>query len=94
MRAIAPSAAASPASATATCPSRWGESKEEHPYYAPSANTAAALSVLLLELLHGRLEREWVEQVQRQREYAQRFSFSGIAQGHLALYRRVLKKDA
>jgi hypothetical protein len=71
-----------------------GGSKEEHPYYAPSANTAAALSVLLLELLHGRLEQEWVEQVGRQREYAQRFSFNGIAQGHLALYRRVLKKDA
>jgi glycosyltransferase involved in cell wall biosynthesis len=70
-----------------------GGSKEDHPFYAPEENTAASLSVVLLELLSGRLEDEWAAQVEKQREYARRFSFGNIAQGHLDLYRRVRKVD-
>lgn len=70
-----------------------GRSAEEHPYYAPSENTAAALSVLLVELLSGRLAQEWTEQVNRQRAYAERFSFSAIAQAHIQLYRRLRRVD-
>jgi glycosyltransferase involved in cell wall biosynthesis len=70
-----------------------GGSAEEHPYFAPSQNTAAALSVLLLELLKGRLEQEWVDQVSKQREYAQRFSFTKLAETHLALYKRMRRVD-
>ena len=33
-------------------------SREEHPYYAPEQSTAAALAVLLIELLSGRLAEE------------------------------------
>jgi hypothetical protein len=70
-----------------------GGSAEEHPYYAPSQNTGAALGVLLLELLTGRLEQEWAQQVTRQREYAQRFSFAKLAEAHLALYKRMRRVD-
>lgn len=69
-------------------------SAEEHPYLAPEQNTAASLSVLLIELFKGRLEQEWVEQVNRQREYGERFSFSRIALAHLDTYRRLRKVDA
>lgn len=68
-------------------------SQEEHPYYCPSENTAAALSVLLLELFNGRLEQEWFAQVNKQREYGERFRFSRIAQAHLDLYQRLRKVD-
>ena len=71
-----------------------GGSRETHPYYAPEQNTAAALSVMIIELFKGRLEQEWVEQVNRQREYAKRFSFAGIAAAHLDIYRRLRKVDA
>ncbi len=70
-----------------------GGSSEEHPYYAPSQNTGAALAVLLLELFNGRLAEEWVEQVNKQREFAQRFSFAKLAESHLALYKRLRRVD-
>ena len=68
-------------------------SKVEHPYYAPEQNSPASLSVLLIDLLTGRLEREWRDQVERQREFAGVFSFSSIARGHLELYNRLRKVD-
>jgi glycosyltransferase involved in cell wall biosynthesis len=68
-------------------------SREEHPYYHPEENTAASLSVLLLELFNGRLEQEWFEQVNRQREYAERFRFSKIALAHQDLYRKLRQVD-
>lgn len=67
-----------------------GESKEEHPFYAPEHNSAASLAILLIELLKGRLEHEWVQQVTAQRSYGRRFSFTNIAQSHLMLYKKVL----
>ena len=70
-----------------------GESKEEHPYYAPEKNTAEALAVLLTELFSSRLEQEWASQVSRQREYGQRFSFENVAAAHLDLYNRLRKVD-
>lgn len=70
-----------------------GGSSEEHPYFAPTQNTAAALAVLLIELLTGRLEQEWTQQVIKQREYAQRFSFANLAETHLALYKRMRRVD-
>jgi glycosyltransferase involved in cell wall biosynthesis len=70
-----------------------GGGEEEHAYYCPEENTAAALSVLLLELFNGRLEQEWVEQVNKQREFGKRFSFANIALSHLDLYKRVRKVD-
>lgn len=70
-----------------------GGSKEEHPYYAPKENTAEALAVLIRELLGGRLAREWTAQVDRQRQYAERFSFGKLAQGHLELYARVRRTE-
>lgn len=70
-----------------------GGSKEQHPYYAPAQNTGASLSVLLLELLHGRLAQEWTEQVHKQREYAEKFSFARLAEAHLALYKRLRRVD-
>lgn len=68
-------------------------SSEEHPYYAPQKNTAASLSVLLVELLTGRLEQEWVAQIKRQRGYSQRFSFAAIASAHIDLYQRLRRLD-
>lgn len=68
-------------------------SSEEHPYYAPEENNAASLAVLLIDLLSGRLEREWVEVVGRQREYAKRFSFGSIAAGHLEMYNKIRELD-
>jgi glycosyltransferase involved in cell wall biosynthesis len=68
-------------------------SKEEHPFYRPSEASAAALAVQIVDLLSGRLEREWAAQVASQREYGRRFSFSNIAQSHLQLYERLLKAD-
>lgn len=70
-----------------------GGSKEDHPYFTPTQNTGAALAVLLIELLTGRLEQEWVEQVTKQREFAQRFSFARLAEAHLALYKRMRRID-
>jgi glycosyltransferase involved in cell wall biosynthesis len=67
-------------------------SGEEHPYYAPGQNTGAALGVLLVELLSGRLEQEWEGQVRRQRAYGRRFSFSLIAQQHLEVYHTLVKQ--
>ncbi|MCH7472150.1 glycosyltransferase, partial [bacterium] len=64
-------------------------SVEDHPYYAPEQNTGASLSVLLLELLSGGLEEKWEDQLAKQREYAQRFSFGRIAAGHLEVYRQL-----
>jgi|GEM_PF-3438300 len=71
-----------------------GGSKEEHPYYAPEQNTAESLAVLLKELLSGRLAGEWSDQVNKQREYGRRFSFSRVAESHLDLYDRLRKVDA
>ncbi|MBN2081782.1 glycosyltransferase [bacterium] len=71
-----------------------GGSREEHPYYAPEQNTAESLAVLLQELLSGRLAREWSDQVNKQREYGRRFSFSRVAAAHLDLYNRLRKVDA
>jgi glycosyltransferase involved in cell wall biosynthesis len=68
-------------------------SQETHPYYCPEENTAASLSVLLVELFNGRLEQEWFEQVNKQREYAERFRFSRIALAHLDLYRKLRQVD-
>lgn len=68
------------------------DSREEHPYYAPEQNTAAALGVLLLDLLSGRLDSEWEGQVRRQRAYARRFSFSAIARQHLEVYHTLVKR--
>lgn len=70
-----------------------GGSKEEHPYYCPEENTAASLAVLLGELFTGRLEAEWLEQIEKQREFGERFLFSKIAQAHLNLYRQLRKVD-
>lgn len=70
-----------------------GGSAEEHPYYAPNENTAAALSVLLVELFSGRLAQEWTEQVNRQRDYAARFSFTAITEAHIQLYQRLRRVD-
>lgn len=70
-----------------------GGSKEEHPYYCPEENTAAALAVLLVELFKGRLAAEWNEQIARQREYGERFRFSKIAAAHLNLYNKLRKVD-
>lgn len=70
-----------------------GGSAEQHPYFAPTQNTGAALAVLLLELLNGRLAQEWAGQVARQREYAQRFSFAKLAEAHLGLYKRMRRVD-
>lgn len=69
-------------------------SKEEHPFWAPEENTAAALAVLLVELFSGGLAAEWTAQVERQREYGARFSFSRIARQHLDSYNELLKADA
>ena len=66
-----------------------GGSKEEHPYLAPESNTGASLAVLLLELISGKLEDIWEEQVIKQRAYAERFSFARIAAGHQQLYREL-----
>lgn len=71
-----------------------GGSSEEHPYYAPTENTAAALSVLILELMQGRLEQEWATQVEKQRQYAERFSFGKLAAGHLDLYGRLRRMES
>jgi glycosyltransferase involved in cell wall biosynthesis len=68
-------------------------SKEEHPFWVPEENTAAALAVLLVELLTGRLAEEWTAQVERQREYGERFSFARIARQHLDSYDELLKTD-
>jgi glycosyltransferase involved in cell wall biosynthesis len=68
-------------------------STEEHPYYAPGQNTPAALAVLIVDLLSGRLEQEWEGQVRRQRAWGRRFSFSAVAAQHLDVYRSVIKKD-
>lgn len=70
-----------------------GGSAEEHPYIAPEQNTAAALSVMLIELFSGKLEDIWSQQVKAQRDYAQRFSFSRIAAGHLRLYQELAQAD-
>jgi len=71
-----------------------GGSSEEHPFLAPEQNTAAALSVMIIDLFKGRLEQDWVMQVNKQREYADRFSFASIAQGHLDMYRQLRKVDS
>jgi glycosyltransferase involved in cell wall biosynthesis len=68
-------------------------SRVEHPYYAPEQNSPASLSVLLLDLLTGRLSQEWQAQVTRQREFAANFSFSALARSHLELYNRLRKVD-
>ena len=68
-------------------------SDEEHPFLAPEQNTAAALSVLLVELFSGKLEEIWEEQVKAQRLFASHFSFSSIAQSHLQLYQRLRSID-
>jgi glycosyltransferase involved in cell wall biosynthesis len=67
-------------------------SREDHPYYAPGQNTGAALGVLLVELLSGKLEQEWEGQVRRQRAYGRRFSFNLIAQQHLEVYHTLVKQ--
>jgi glycosyltransferase involved in cell wall biosynthesis len=69
-----------------------GGSSEEHPYFAPNQNTPAALAVLIVDLLSGRLEQEWEGQVRRQRAWARRFSFTAIAGQHLDVYRAVIKR--
>ena len=61
-------------------------SVEDHPFIVPESNTGASLAVLMLELLSGKLAESWEDQVEKQREYAKRFSFSRIAAGHLKLY--------
>ena len=71
-----------------------GGSSEEHPYFAPKENTAEALAVLIQELLGGRLAEEWTAQVDKQRQYAERFSFGRLSQGHLDLYARVRRMES
>src|SRR5205085_1106380 len=68
-------------------------SREEHPYYAPEQSTAAALAVLLIELLSGRLAEEWEGQVRRQRAWGRRFSFATIARQHLDFYQTLLNRS-
>ena len=68
-------------------------SKEEHPYFAAPENNPTSLAVLLIDLLSGRLEKEWHEVIDRQREYARRFSFGRIATSHLETYREMRKLD-
>ncbi|MCC7477412.1 glycosyltransferase [bacterium] len=66
---------------------------EEHPYYVPKNQSSEALALLLIELLRGRAEQEWEAQIEKQRDYGRRFSFSNIAATHLAQYEKLLKKD-
>jgi glycosyltransferase involved in cell wall biosynthesis len=68
-------------------------SSEEHPFWAPEENTAASLAVLLVELFSGRLAAEWTAQVERQRKYGERFSFSQIARQHLRAYQELDRDD-
>jgi glycosyltransferase involved in cell wall biosynthesis len=68
-------------------------SREEHPYYAPEQNTAAALAITILDLLSGRLATEWEGQVRRQRAWARRFSFATIARQHLDFYQTLLNRS-
>ncbi len=67
--------------------------EEGHPYYAPKNATPEALALLLIELLRGRAEQEWESQIAKQRDYGRRFSFSNIAQTHIAQYDKLLKQD-
>jgi glycosyltransferase involved in cell wall biosynthesis len=67
-------------------------SREQHPYYAPEQNTPAALAVLLVDLLSGRLAPEWEGQVRRQRAWARRFSFASLAAQHLEIYQTLVKR--
>ncbi|MCB1216071.1 glycosyltransferase family 4 protein [bacterium] len=68
-------------------------STEEHPYFAPPENNATSLAVLLIDLLSGRLEKEWNEVITRQREFARRFSFANVASSHLDMYNKIRKLD-
>ena len=68
-------------------------STEEHPYLVPMENTATSLAVLLIDLLTGRLEKEWDTLINAQREYAKRFSFNSIAASHMDMYKQLRKLD-
>jgi hypothetical protein len=67
---------------------------EEHPYYAPEADSPEALAALWFDLLKGGLAEQWNAQVAKQREYGRRFRFSNIAQQHLTFYKGLRKIDA
>ncbi|MCB1185800.1 glycosyltransferase family 4 protein [bacterium] len=68
-------------------------STEEHPYYAPDENNPTSLAVMLIDLLSGRLEKEWNEVIARQRDFARRFSFTNVASSHLDMYNKIRKLD-